>query len=85
MEVTEGRTVWKISAVIEATEDAALAAHEAIARALCPDEDHPGYCPVPWTTMICRFDDLDPEDRADWEADFANDRLRARELGEPGA
>jgi len=35
--------------------------------------------------MICRFDDLDPEERAEWEADFAEDRLRARELGEPGA
>jgi len=65
-----------VSAVIEATEDAAHAAQEAIARALCPDENHPGYCPVPWTTMICRFDDLDPEERAEWEADFAEDRLR---------
>jgi hypothetical protein len=74
-----------VSAVIEATEDAAQAAQEAIARALCPDENHPGYCTVPWTTMICRFDDLDPEERAVWEADFAEDRLRARELGEPGA
>jgi hypothetical protein len=31
-----------ISAVIEATEDDAFAAQEAIARALCLDEDHPG-------------------------------------------
>jgi hypothetical protein len=77
--------VWKVSAFIEATEDAALAAQEAIARALCPDENHPGYCPVPWTTVICQFEDLDPEERADWEADFAKDRLRARELGQPGA
>lgn len=75
--VTEGRTVWRISTVIEADEDAAFAAQEAIARALCPNDDHPGYCPVPWTTIICRFDDLDPEERAGWEAEFAKDRLRA--------
>jgi hypothetical protein len=77
--------VWKVSAIIEATEEAALVALQAIARALCPDENHPGYCPVPWTTMVCRFDDLDAEERDEWEADFAKDRLRARELGEPGA
>jgi hypothetical protein len=52
-----------ISTVIEADEDAAFAAQEAIARALCSGEDHPGYCPVPWTTIICRFADLDPEER----------------------
>jgi hypothetical protein len=75
--VTEGRTVWMISTVIEADEDAAFAAQEAIARALCSDDGHPGYCPVPWTTIICRFADLDPEERAGWEAEFANDRLRA--------
>ena len=75
--VTEGRTVWMISAVIEATEDDAFAAQEAIARALCRDEDHPGCCPVPWTLIACRFDDLDPDERAGWEADFAKDRLRA--------
>jgi hypothetical protein len=28
-------------------------------------------------TIICRFADLDPEERAGWEAEFANDRLRA--------
>jgi hypothetical protein len=75
--VTEGRTVWMISAVIEATEDDAFAAQEAIARALCSDEHHPGYCRVPWTMITCRFADLDPEERADWEAEFAKDRLRA--------
>jgi hypothetical protein len=75
--MAEDRTVWMISAVIEATEDDATAALEAIARALCPDEDHPGYCPVPWTLISCRFDDLDPEERADWAADFAKDRARA--------
>ena len=59
-------------------------AQEAIERALCPKEDHPGYCPVPWTTLVCRFDELDSRERA-WAADFAKDRQRAREAGEPGA
>ena len=79
------RAVWKVSAIIEASEENAFAAQEAIARALCPDEDHPGYCPVPWTTLACRFDHLDPEERTEWEADFAEIRQRARKLGEPGA
>jgi hypothetical protein len=79
------RSVWKVSAIIEAAEDAALAAQEAIARTLCPNENHPGYSPVPWTTMVCRFDDLDAEERAEWVADFAKHSLRAGELGEPGA
>jgi hypothetical protein len=41
-----------------------------------PYSDHPGSCPVPWTLISCRFDDLDPEERADWAADFAKDRAR---------
>lgn len=49
------RDVWKISVVIEATREHADAALEAIARALNPDEHHPGYCPVPWTTILCHF------------------------------
>ena len=82
--VSHDRTVWMISAIIEGTEDEAHAAHEAIERALCPDPDHPGYCAVPWTTVATRFDDLDPNERAAWQADFDADRRRARDPGEPG-
>ncbi len=75
-----------ISTLIEGTEDAAFAAQEAIALALCPpDADHPGQCPVPWSMLMCRFDDLGPEQRAAWEAEFAKDRRRARALGGRGA
>jgi len=77
--------VWMVTAIIEATAQGARDAQDAIERALCPDEDHPGYCSAPWTTLICRFDDLDPRERAKWEADFARDRQQAREAGEPGA
>ena len=79
------RTVWQLTVVIEATAEQKDAALEAVARALCPDEDHPGYCPVPWTTMACRFDDLDPEDKASWQESFDLDRQRAGEAGAPGA
>jgi hypothetical protein len=74
-----------VSAVIEATEEQKDAALDAIGRALCPEEDHPGYCPVPWTLMACRLDDLDPDERASWQESFDEDRQRAREAGEPGA
>ena len=39
------------SEIIEATPEQAEAAADAIARALCPDEHHPGYCEVPWTLL----------------------------------
>ncbi|MCU1460939.1 MAG: hypothetical protein JWO37_1014 [Acidimicrobiales bacterium] len=78
------RTIWQVSAVIEATEEQKDTALEAIARALCPDEDHPGHCPVPWTLMACRLNDLDPEERASWQEDFDEERRRARESAVPG-
>lgn len=68
------KTVWAIKVVIEATPEQADEAVDVIADALCPDQDHPGYCPVPWTTVLCRLDDLDPEERAAWSESFENDR-----------
>lgn len=81
----ETKTVWAIKVVIEATSDEADEAVEAIARTLCPEQGHPGYCPVPWATVLCALDDLDPDERAEWTRSFADDRNRARRLGEPGA
>jgi hypothetical protein len=74
-----GHKVWQISAVIEATEEQARQALDAIALALCPDPEHDGYCPIPWTTWSVRFDDLDEEDRAAWQAEFDEDRRRAED------
>ena len=82
--VSDERAVWKVEVIIEATPDEAEAAQEAIARALCPDEDHAGFCPTPWTTITCRIADLSDEERASWQADFDKERARAREAGEPG-
>ena len=83
--MSDERTVWKVTAIIEATADQAQEAAEKIERALCPDENHPGYCPVPWTTIVYRFEELAGEERVQWQADFHEDRMRAREAGEPGA
>jgi hypothetical protein len=69
------RQVWVISAVIEATSAEADAAQEAIARALCPDDAHPGPCPVPWTTMAVKFEDLDDDQRRAWQRSFDEDRI----------
>jgi hypothetical protein len=78
------RSVWAIKVLIEATEDQAELAEEAIARALCPDENHPGYCPVPWTLVTCFLGDLNEVERADWEQTFDDQRRNAREASESG-
>ncbi len=78
------RSVWAIKVLIEATEDQAELAEEAIARALCPDENHPGYCGVPRTLVKCSLADLDEVERAEWEQTFDDQRRRAREAGERG-
>ena len=67
------RTIWKLSAVIKATQAEADDALEAIARTLCPDDDHDGGCPVPWTLMACRFEDLEPEEQATWKTSFEDE------------
>lgn len=81
MPVVTERLVWAIKVVIEATEEQAAMAEEAIARALCPDEHHPGYCPVPWSTLRVALADLDDDERAGWREDFDEQGRRAREAG----
>lgn len=78
------KTVWAITVLMEATREETDEALEAIARTLCPDEDHPDYCPVPWTTVLCALVDLDANERAQWTESFADDRNRARQAGEAG-
>lgn len=41
---------------IDASDVDALAAAEAVGLAFCPVFDHKGYCPMPWTTMVVRFE-----------------------------
>ena len=74
--MSEERTVWKVTAIIEETADEAEAAQEAIARALCPDESHAGECATPRTMVTCRFED---EERAEWQEEFDAERARARD------
>jgi hypothetical protein len=76
------REVWKFSVIIEASADDAQRASEAMQRALCLDETHDGPCEVPWTMMLCRFEDLDDAERQMWEEDFANDRSLFQEAVE---
>jgi hypothetical protein len=79
------RELYKIEVIIEATPEQAALAQEAIGRALCPDEDHEGYCPVPWTTGVQRVADLDDGERVSWQQVFDEDRQRASEAGEANA
>ena len=79
------KRVWAIKVFIEATAEEADEAVRAIGSALCPEENHPGYCPVPWATMLIPPDSLDPDELAEWSGSFAEDRERARRAGEAGA
>lgn len=78
------KRVWAIKVFIEATAEEADEAVRAIGSALCPEENHPSYCPVPWATMLIPPDSLDHE-LAEWSRSFAEDRERARKAGEAGA
>lgn len=62
--------MWVIRVIIEATSEEADGAAEAIARALCPDDDHEGECTVPWTTIRSR---LDGDEAAEWRAMLRDD------------
>ena len=79
------KRVWAIKVFIEATAEEADEAVRAIGSALCPEENPPGYCPVPWATMLIPPDSLDPDELAEWSGSFAEDRERARRAGEAGA
>ncbi len=46
MSVMSKKTVWAMQLLIERHRDEADDAVEAITRAVCADEDHPGYCRV---------------------------------------
>ena len=81
----DDKRVWAIKVFIEATEAEADEAVRAIGGALCAEQDHPGYCPVPWSTVLVALDDLNADERAEWSASFAEDRDRARRAGEAGA
>gem|GEM_PF-7036372 len=78
---TAARNVWAIKVVIEATAEDADKAIQAIGRTLCPQENHSGECAVPWTTVLCVLDQLDPSERAAWSASFADDRERTQQIG----
>jgi hypothetical protein len=66
-----GRRVWYVTAVVEASAEDADMVAEAIARALCPDPDHEGPCPVPWTIMCS---EVEEPDRSRWLAGFDEER-----------
>jgi hypothetical protein len=80
--VSDERGVWKFSVIIEATDVEAERVAEAIARSLCPDEDHDGPCEHPWTLIRSRFDDLDDDERNRWQDYFDDERRSADEADE---
>ncbi len=84
VDVDEKR-VRAIKVFIEATEREANEAVDAIGSALCREENHPGYCPVPWATVLVPPDSLDQDELAAWSRSFAEDRERARKAGDAGA
>lgn len=47
----EMRPVWQLEFVLTGSETQRERASEAMRRALCPDEFHPGLCEIPWSAM----------------------------------
>ena len=76
------RRLWGIRVIIEATASSAEEAQNAVAKALCPDEDHPGYCPTPWMMSAFRIDELEGDERVAWQELFDDQRRSAAEAGE---
>ena len=68
------RRVWSVRMVIEATEEEAEAVTEALARALCPDDDHDGPCPIPWTLLSQEVTEEDEPERSEWLEQFDAER-----------
>ena len=42
----------------------AQALEEAVARGLCPDDNHPGTCRIPWSTMMLSLRSADSVQRS---------------------
>ncbi|MDA0565084.1 hypothetical protein LG943_12245 [Streptomonospora sp. S1-112] len=48
----DGRGVHEIRLGVYATEEEAAEIKRRITRLLCPDPDHAGPCPVPWSVAL---------------------------------
>ncbi|RJL30999.1 hypothetical protein [Bailinhaonella thermotolerans] len=57
------RAVFELRAGVLATFPEARVLLDALTRAVCPDPEHPGPCPVPWSSSGVT-PPLDPADRA---------------------
>jgi hypothetical protein len=73
--MSEQRQVWKFSVIVQATESEADELGAAIARVLCPDDDHDGPCPVPWTVIRSGFEHVDADEAILWHESFAAERM----------
>ena len=73
--------IWHIGAIIRATHEQAEEVLAALGRILCPDPDHDGPCPVPWTTIMSPvYEDVDEDTAASWIEQY--DDEDRRDLGE---
>ncbi|WP_405110903.1 hypothetical protein OG559_00460 [Micromonospora sp. NBC_01405] len=64
---SEEKKLWKIQIPVLATGSEIEAVTDALGRALCPDDDHAGSCPVPWFIVVTDGDSLDRQERLDLE------------------
>ncbi len=74
--------LWAVRVILEGDETSVEEAQEAIARALCPDENHPGPCPTPWTMITVRLDELDQKEQREWQPLFDDERRATKKAGE---
>lgn len=73
------KRVWRVEVYIHATDDEAGEVVERLGAAICPDPSHRGYCPVPWSLLLCR-----PKGKRAkyWKKYFRDERAAAKASGD---
>ncbi|HEX2300626.1 MAG TPA: hypothetical protein VHH34_19330, partial [Pseudonocardiaceae bacterium] len=64
------QTLHRLTLVVLATDDEFDRIVNATERVLCPDPDHPGPCPTPWTLTLSDGSGFDDEERARYLAEL---------------
>lgn len=64
-------SIFRIQVIVESSETDVAEVVEKIERSLCPDPEHAGPCPVPWTIVTSEMEE--PE-ASGWRESFEDER-----------